>query len=308
MRLLAITLLACASLAPAWSAAEDLLLGADARPESTERIAVLDFMLTEIALAIGIEPVAVARPEGYRRWVGLLNQRIDRAVDVGLRQEPSLEALAGARPDLILGSNWRHGPALDRLRGIAPTLLYRSLPEPREDDQLTRIREIVRDLGRRTGRAEQAATALETMDAAFAETRARIRRAGREGTPVVIAQHAIGTTRFHLYSPGSLGVRVAERIGLDNAWSGEYGTYGFQTVRAETLAELGDDAHLLLMVEPDDTAFERLRDSPVWAALPAVAGGRVHRLPPYTWFYGGPLSAARLGERFADALLGAEAD
>ncbi|WP_435106258.1 iron-siderophore ABC transporter substrate-binding protein [Arhodomonas sp. AD133] len=289
------------AIAPA-AAAGNIVTVAGSPPASPQRVATLDFVMTEIAVTLGIDPVGVARPAGYRQWVGVLDERLDGATDLGLRHEPSLEALAGTAPDLIVGTRWRHGATLDMLRQVAPTLLYHNLPAPEATDQLTRMRAVVRDLGRRTGREAEARTALASLDDRLAATRERLRNAGLLGTPVVIAQHAPGTTRFHLYSANSLGAQLAEAIGLDNTWDGKWGDYGYETVRAESLANLGD-SHLLLMVEPGDEAFANLKQSPVWQELPPVAGDRIHRLPPYTWFFGGPVVAARLGERFADALL-----
>lgn len=303
MRNVALLILALFVLPPAAGASGSVAEVTGNPPRHAERIATLDFILTEIALAIGIDPVAVARPSGYREWVDIRSGQIADAVDLGLRGEPSLEALVGAKPDLVLGSTWRHGAMRSALGAIAPTVLYDLVPESANVDQLEQLRAIVRDLGERTGRAAGAEDALDAMDERFEAVRKRLAEAGFTGAPVVIAQHAAGTTRFNLYSQDSLGVAVAEAIGLRSTWNGESGSFGFETVPARTLFHL-DDANALLMVVPGDSAFESLRASPVWGALPMVKEKRVHRLPPYTWFYGGPLSAARLAERFADALIG----
>lgn len=275
---------------------------ADPTTPPATRVATLDFIATEAVALLGHAPVAVANPGDYRAWVGIAESMIADARDLGRRGEPDLEALAASAPDLIVGVAFRHQPLAPALRRIAPTVLYDWLPGP-EADALTRLRRVVEDLGQRLGRRDRAAAVLERMDRDLAAARQTLADAGLSGAPVVLAQHVRGTNRFNLYAPRSLGGAIVAALGLRPAWSGETGAFGFATVGLEGLARL-DEAHILLAAQPDDRAFRQLNESPVWRALPAVAAGRVHRLAPRTWFFGGPRTVARLGEAFAAALVG----
>lgn len=277
---------------------------ADPVETPVQRVATLEFLQTETALALGIEPVAVTDPKGYRRWVGAGSEHLDGARDLGTRQEPDLEGLIAAEPDLIVGSWWRNGPVADRLQDIAPTLLYDGLPDAGDSNQYARMRAIVRDLGKRTGRDETADRVLERLDARIDAQRARLAEAGLAGTPVILAQSVPGTTRLRLFTDNSLAVRIAEAVGLRNAWPGDGNAYGFDTVDLKRLAGI-EDAHMLWVTDPDAPVIEKLRASRLWQALPVVTAGHVHPLPEDTWLFGGPLSAMRLAERLTDTLAGA---
>jgi len=241
-------------------------------------------------LALGVEPVGVADVAGYRRWVGVGADGLASARDVGTRQEPSLEAMIALRPDLIVSSWWRHGALAPALQRIAPTLLYDDLPEAGAEDQLSRMRAMLRDLGRRLGRESEASSALAALDRELAALRRRLEAAGRAEAPVVLGQVVPGAHRFRLFTDNSIAVRTALRLGLENAWRGEPETFGFNTVGVDALARLDGRARLLLVADPSDPSFAQLANSALWEALPVVAEERLIILPPDTWFFGGPLS------------------
>lgn len=98
-----------------------------------QNVAALSPHILDSMLALGVQPVA------YAETVDLHRQRFDRPaeqipylgdrittqpINLGDRKSPSLEALALAKPDLILGESWMHGKIYDQLSQIAPTLLF----------------------------------------------------------------------------------------------------------------------------------------------------------------------------------------
>ena len=78
-----------------------------------ERVVVLEWTYAEDLLALGIQPVGVADVAGYEAWVNVEPELGDDVVDVGTRQEPSLESIAALEPDLIIGVLFRHEPIHD---------------------------------------------------------------------------------------------------------------------------------------------------------------------------------------------------
>jgi ferric hydroxamate transport system substrate-binding protein len=82
----------------------------------------------ENLLALGIQPVGVADIRGYQKYVNVQPSLAESVVDIGTRQEPSLEAIAQLKPDLILGVELRHQTIYDTLSAIAPTLLFNPYP------------------------------------------------------------------------------------------------------------------------------------------------------------------------------------
>src|SRR4051794_29456841 len=67
------------------------------------RVVVLEWGPTEDVLTLGVEPVGVADIKGFTSWVSAQKLTGD-PIDVGMRSEPSLESIAKAAPDLILGT------------------------------------------------------------------------------------------------------------------------------------------------------------------------------------------------------------
>ncbi len=88
-----------------------------AQPDS-DRVIALEWLPTELLLALGVNPLGVADVHNYNVWVGQPPLPAG-VVDVGLRTEPNLELMTQMHPSLILCSNG-YGPPKDKLRRIAP--------------------------------------------------------------------------------------------------------------------------------------------------------------------------------------------
>lgn len=288
------------------SLASGAAITSHAPPEPIEprRVVTLEFMETEIALALDLPLVGVADKAPYKRWVDVETEGLSGAAGIGGRAEPSLERLIRLRPDLIVGSTWRHAGVAERLGGIAPLLLYGDLPRPDVTDQYTRMRAIVRDLGERTGRGERADTVLRELDERLAAGRARLTQAGYRGAPVVFGQAVPGNDRIRLFTGNSLIVQVMEQLGLVNGWAAPPGDYGYQAVGISDLERLPEGVHLILSAAPDSDRFRELTSNPAWAELGPVRGGRFHRIERELWPFGGPRSAMRLADRLVEALTG----
>ncbi|HEV7368482.1 iron-siderophore ABC transporter substrate-binding protein [Arenibaculum sp.] len=266
-----------------------------------ERIVVLDLAYAEALAAVGVSPVGVADLAGYRQWVGVGAERLAGAADVGTRQEPSLEAIAALRPDLILGPAFRHAAIHDQLSAIAPTVLFEGFPADGQG-QFEQTVEDFRAVARMVGREEEGERVLADMDAVLDRGRERLAQAGLAGAPVLVAQFLPGSPSPRVFTDGSLVDGVIDRLGLVNAWKGPAERFGFTTAGIESLAAIRD-AHLLHIVQPGDDVFQRLGANPVWPRLDFVANDRVHALPSDTWTFGGPLSVSAMAGRVADALL-----
>src|SRR5690606_32019223 len=80
----------------------------DARGETVElespaqTVVTLEWAETELLARLGVMPVGAADLEGYRTWAGAAVPVDDTVVDVGTRQEPSVDSIAGLSPDLVI--------------------------------------------------------------------------------------------------------------------------------------------------------------------------------------------------------------
>jgi ABC-type Fe3+-hydroxamate transport system substrate-binding protein len=266
-----------------------------------QRVIALEYRYVEHLLALNHPPIGVADLEGYKLHVGAAADKLNDTGDVGTRQEPNLEAIALLDPDLIIGVRFRHAAIYDKLKRIAPTLLfdYTDLPAdgPR---QLDYMRTELKSIATALGKPDAAAAALAGMESQLDEARRRISEAGLENAPVSFGQFLENTPKVRLFSDHSIAIQLLEEIGLENVWRGRFERFGYNVVPVEGLIELGDAHFLHIMYGP--TYYDQIVGNPLWRSLPFVRMGRVHKMAAETWPFGGPLSAVAFVDQAVDLL------
>lgn len=254
----------------------------DAAPE---RIVTLGYNDQDALYAVGAQPIAV------RHWFGTDPHDIfpwaraaagDAAPTVMNTAELDLEAILNFDPDLIVGQFIGLTRAeYDRLSQIAPTVAQ-SGDYP---DYATPWQEMTRNLGASVGRAGAAATAVQTVENAFAEAAAAHPEfAGRE--VVVMLPNPDGG--FWVYSSNdnrarsliALGFKIPEEI---DALAGENTYIDVSEERYDLL-----DHDLLLILNSDEHPVPNLDD---WIATPLFKGLNVAKEGRVLVLEGGPANA-----------------
>ena len=269
------------------------VLPAQARPSLRHRqprVITLEYHATEMVLALGVTPVGVADTSGYRRWVGVEKARLTAAINVGNRQQPSLETIAMLQPDLIVAVDFRHASLKALLERIAPTLMLSS----GEREGLTAVFEDHRQLALALGLESRAALALTALDDCLARARNRLAAAGWAGKPLAILQHIAGVPQMWAFTGNSVPGGVQKALGLGGPWLHESARQGITVKTVEELLVL-DVTLALLGGAPPQTA--------VWKQAPAVRHERLLVLPGGLWPFGGPVSTTRLVRALSAALL-----
>jgi iron complex transport system substrate-binding protein len=276
-----------------------LLLCLAGQAQAADRVVALDWSLAETLLGLGLVPLGVAEPNGYRRWTSdpALPPQV---IDVGLRIEPNLELLQTLRPDLILVSpGFQSGVNRPFLERIAPTLLiafYTADGKPYD-----RARTETMALAARLGREAAGQALLARTEAAIVAARGRLAACAATMRPLYLVAFA-DARHVRVFGQGGMYQEILDRLGLRNAWAGASTAWGFVTVGLEELAGRAD-AQLLYFEPVVKEAEKTLADSPLWASLDFVRGGRVHALPS-VWAFGGLPSAARFATLLAERLGG----
>lgn len=252
------------------------------------RIVTLEWTATEIALSLGIPPVGCAEPSGYRAWVNVENGRLGDVVDVGRRQQPSLEAIRRLQPDLILSSRFRHASLASALGDIAPTHLIDD--QAADGDMLAAVYRSVTQAGVALARADEAAALLARFDESMEILKTRLGStvSGRE---LIVAQPLPGVPRLRIFAPNSAIAGLLQRIGFTAATDLPPQPFGFTTIDLEGLAALDGQCTLFILSEsiPDD-----LRNAALWPVLPIVAQGNVMVAGATTWPFGSTASLQKL--------------
>ena len=99
-----------------------------------QRIVVLEFSFVDALAAVGVSPVGVADDNDAARVIPAVRDLVDPWQSVGMRSQPSLEAIAVLKPDLIIADAERHRAVYQDLQRIAPTLLLKSRGETYQEN------------------------------------------------------------------------------------------------------------------------------------------------------------------------------
>lgn len=256
----------------------------------------LEWGVIENLISLGVMPVGVADVEGYTAWVSAA-QLDEGVVDVGLRGEPSIDALVALEPDLVVATTDLPANIIEQIEGLVPVLVVRAAAAERPVDQM---RDNIRLIAQAVGKEPEADALVERVDTAIAEGAQAIADAGLEGQPFTLADAWMdgNNVSIRAFTAGSLMGAVAEEMGLVNAWDLEGDAdYGLAITDVEGLTNLGDVQFTYYTNAAEVDAIAELDGNPIWEGLPFVQNGNVHRLPDGIWMFGGPLSV----EQFVDA-------
>lgn len=271
-------------------------------PGGIEDVVALEWVAVEHLQTVGIEPVGVADVAGYEDWAGTGAPLQGEPTDVGTRTEPSIDAIAGLAPDLIVAVAGRDDAAWADLEAIAPVVVLQAADAA---DPIGTMEDDLRLVGEATGRLDAAETAIADFQAHLEDVAGTVEEAGLTGTPLahMDGYENGGQVEIRPYAEGALLPAVFEEIGFENAWPGEGDPqYGLGITDVEGLTELPDDAHIVYMTVGERDVFtEELTTNAIWTGLPTVEAGNVHRLPDGIWLFGGVDSMSA----YADALVAA---
>ena len=256
-----------------------------------QRVVALEWAQAEIITSLGVELVGVSDLAGYTSWVGNAVPLLGEPADVGLRTEPSVEAIAELEPDLIIGGGRSVPEAVaDQLEAIAPVM---TVDVADASDPLGTLAERVDLIATTVGQQQAADDLLAQLDEKIAENAEAIEAADLSGVPVVLtspyAEGANVTIRMH--GPGTAVQAVADAMGLTAAWDdpGDE-AYGLSYVDIEGLTALPEDTWFLYWDndDSDDPVETSLAGNAIWDGLPFVVEGRVAPAANGIWAYGGP--------------------
>jgi iron complex transport system substrate-binding protein len=137
-----------------------------------ERIAVLEWQQVEDALTLCVTPAAVSDAKGYSTWVSA--EKLPSGVtDIGTREEPDLDTLYAADPDLVVVEAFDADDEMIRRlekRGV-PVMATRGA-DPK--DPIGNMREVFSMIGEATGRTERADQVLAEFDQHLATAKQKV--------------------------------------------------------------------------------------------------------------------------------------
>lgn len=272
-----------------------------------KRVVALEWVFAEDLLALDVQPVGVADTDGFNKWVSIDAKLSDKVVDVGLRTEPSLEAIANLKPDLILIQGNRSGNIYNELKSIAPTLVYDPyLKEGEGIDQYEEMEKTFLEIATAVGKNEKGQSVLNDLNNKYQQATKNIQDLKLDTNDITVAQYFANnqTPVFRLFNPNALAVEILEKIGLKNTYdSGNFDPIGFATVGVEEFTKVQKSNFLYIGDKENDNIFDKyLKKNAVWNKLEFVKEERVYNLGGDTWPFGGPLSAMTLVNQALESL------
>ncbi|HEY9735111.1 MAG TPA: iron-siderophore ABC transporter substrate-binding protein [Trichocoleus sp.] len=252
-------------------------------------VAALSPHILDSILALGVQPVA------YAETVDLQQQRFDRPaeqipylgdrittepINLGDRKSPSLEALALAKPDLILGESWMHRDIYPQLSQIAPTLLFSDIKgdlQTWEND----IDGIARALNRE---AE-----VERLRAEFLQKTEAVRQALApvvQRYPKVLLLSSNQLVQTIYASADSTGGRLLRAVGFETVMPDgmeDWGQISFEVVpqvEADIVIVFAWDEQL---ESPAAKVRQQWASNPLLKEMPAFKAGRVFFVDYQLW-------------------------
>ncbi|MCO8270175.1 iron-siderophore ABC transporter substrate-binding protein [Actinoplanes sp. TRM 88003] len=265
-----------------------------------KNVVSLEWGLTENLVALGIKPVGQADVKGYNAWDK--SAPIDAGTpDVGTRGEPSLDAIAALKPDLVVTVSDLPANVIEQIAKTSKVLTLRGSDG---SDPIGYMRKTVTTLAQATGTQAQGEKLLADFDAKIASGKETLAAAGKTGAPFVMTDGWVesGNVSLRMYTPNSFFGGIAKELGLENQWTtGGDKDYGLAQTDVEGLTKISnaDTTFIYVANDADGGDFtDALKDNAVWKQRPFVTGGKVKRIPDGIWMFGGPASA----NAFVDAL------
>lgn len=253
-------------------------------PSEPQRVVVVNDELTDDALALGVKPVAISKGQGQDTPPRYLGDRVAGIPVIGDVNQPDLDKVLDARPDLIVVSYvFEEGPLagqVEKLRKIAPVFVASS---PEEDEWKSTLEQV----GVALNREQEAAAWQARYDAKVKEVGATL--GTNAGAEVTIARWNPDGPTF--LNTGTFASTVAADLGLKRPKNqqGEGQGHG-ESLSLEALGELEADWVFLssLTTSGDDAkALESGVGSKAFRQLDAAKAGHVSQVDGSVWGAGG---------------------
>ncbi|MDX3060091.1 iron-siderophore ABC transporter substrate-binding protein [Streptomyces sp. NE06-03E] len=249
--------------------------------QAPERVIVLDVGEFDNVVSLGVKPVGYAPSEGDAAIPSYLKKDAGDPVSVGTINSLNLEAIAGLKPDLILGSQLRAADMYDELSKIAPTVFSIRPGFTWKENYLLNAAALDR-----TAKAESELAAYEA-------------KAQKLGTDIGPDKPTVSMVRYmpdkiRLYAKASFIGTILQDVGLPRPKNQQ-----IDDLAAEISPENMDQADadwIFTGVYGDAKATKRdtARANPLWKNLAAVKAGQAKDVSDETWYLGLGVTSANL--------------
>ncbi|MEU2184765.1 ABC transporter substrate-binding protein [Streptomyces thermolilacinus] len=244
-----------------------------------KRVVVLDVGELDNVVSLGIEPVGYAPAEGDPNLPGYLAEDGGSPKSVGTINSLNLEAIAGLRPDLILGSQLRAADKYKELSKIAPTVFSLRPGFTWKENYLLN------------------AAALDKTAEARAKLSAYEAKAKKLGADLGADKPTISMVRYlpdriRLYARASFIGTILDDAGLPRPKNQQIDDLATEVSPENIDAADADWIFTGVYGDVKKTKRDTAEANPLWKNLKAVKSGQAVDVPDETWYLGLGVTAA----------------
>ncbi|MGY0492617.1 ABC transporter substrate-binding protein [Streptomyces sp. WG-D5] len=251
------------------------------------RVVVLDTAELDSAITLGVRPVGATRAGAEETFLSYLPAAKTKGItEVGEISNPSLEKIAGLKPDLILSSKIRDGQRYQQLSAIAPTVLTETTGHPWKQNFLVHAAAL--------GKKAQAKDVIaEYRRHTAAVTKALGGRAKAAGTEVNVVRFVEGAD-IRIYGKKNYIGTILADVGVGRPAITDKAKDGFSyDVSPEQIDKA--DADVVFTSTYGNPARAKVAEattSGLWRGIKAVRDNRVYTVDDELWIQGIGYTAA----------------
>lgn len=225
-----------------------------------QRVAAISYVGSDVALALGVKPVATTYMTAGRNPDYLLGLTKDM-IQLGQRAKPNLEKLSEAKPDVIVAMRRYTVGNAAQYEKIAPYIAYNM-------ELLSESYQEVADIAKVLGKPEEG----EKLNAAFKQDLADYAAKAPKGQHPRYQIMWGGDTPFSFHTENT-AASIVTALGGDNIVgpTQKDGKFGVE-VSLETMLEKDPEVIFVYDSGPDRPQ----ENNPIWKMLSAVKNGRVY--------------------------------
>ncbi|MFD1020443.1 ABC transporter substrate-binding protein [Thalassobacillus hwangdonensis] len=254
-------------------------------PETPEKVVILTNEGTEALLAMGVKPVGAVQSWLGDPWYDHISEDMEGVEVVGTESDINLEAIAGLKPDLIIGNKQRQEKWFDQLNKIAPTVFAEEL---RGDWKIN-----FELYSKALNKEEKGQEVLSAFDERIESLKSDLEEQEKLDTKVSVVRFLPGSSRIY-YKDSFSGV-ILEQIGLARPESQDKPEFA-EEVTKERIPDMDGDVLFYFTYETGDgegnSTEEEWTNDKLWNNLEVVQEGNVHEVSDAIWNTAGGVMAA----------------
>jgi iron complex transport system substrate-binding protein len=251
-----------------------------------KRIVILTNEGVEALLAMGVTPVGATEAFTGDTWYEHTAKQLKDTKSVGTESEPSLEAIAALKPDLIIGNKMRQEKVYDQLSKIAPTVFAETLRGDWQENFKLYSQAINKeDLGKEK---------LDAYNKRIDELKVKL--GDQTQQKVSMVRFMAGDVR--IYHKDSFSGVILEQLGFARPEEQDLPDFAEKGVTKERIPAMDGDIMFYFTYETGDKEATKLEDEwvkdPLFQNLEVAKAGKVFKVNDVIWNTAGGYLAAEL--------------